>query len=374
LQNLHDPLTLLVNPINNSTCRQFLAKACYPMVAYFLVRESVPFAHALLAAMAHNDVPELAVWVADSAEPNCCVLSDEEFERARSYEGAIVLSSQFQKGKEIAIVFGPREEWPKEFSQFRDYFAEVDRREAERKHITEEIWLGCDTRPTGLANFALPRLIARKTRLFTIACCDLVIDKMVDPRSRSAIEVALKYANGVANDHELNAAFQAAYEAMISIIVKGSRDHGVPDQASPEYAAAVLASCAANNFAPTTPAETPDSSHGDFVSYVARAAIDDPYMSAKVTALLRDICGNPFHRVLPEPAWQSPGPQSLAAAIYDHNAFDRLAELASALENVGCCEQTVLDHCRIPGRHVRGCWVIDLVLGHLTWRDRPTDL
>ncbi len=60
--------------------------------------------------------------------------------------------------------------------------------------------------------------------------------------------------------------------------------------------------------------------------------------------------------------------------IYDQNAFDRLAELATALENVGCCEQTVLDHCRIPGHHVRGCWVVDLVLGHLTWRDRPARL
>ncbi len=90
--------------------------------------------------------------------------------------------------------------------------------------------------------------------------------------------------------------------------------------------------------------------------------------------MLRDICGNPFHRVLPEPAWQSPSLQALASAIYNQNTFDRLAELGSALENVGCREQSVLDHCRIPGRHVRGCWVVDLVLGHLTWRERPADL
>ncbi len=224
LQNLDDPHILLENPVNNSRCRQFIAKVPDPMGAYFLVRQSVPLAHAILAAMARNDVPELAVWLADSAEPNCCQLSDEEFERAKSYERAIVLSSQFQKGKEIAIVFGPRDEWPQEFSQFRDYFAEIDGREAERKHITEEIWLGCDTRPNDLANFSLPHLSTRKTRLFTIACCELVIDKMVDPRSRTAVQVARKYVNGIANQQELNVAFQEAYEAVISVMVNGRRE------------------------------------------------------------------------------------------------------------------------------------------------------
>ena len=29
----------------------------------------------------------------------------------------------------------------------------------------------------------------------------------------------------------------------------------------------------------------------------------------------------------------------------------------------GCDNQDILDHCRSPGPHVRGCWVVDLVLG-----------
>jgi hypothetical protein len=91
-----------------------------------------------------------------------------------------------------------------------------------------------------------------------------------------------------------------------------------------------------------------------------RAAIDDPSVEAKVTAILRDICGNPFHTV--KPAWKSPAVKSLARAIYDLNAFDRLPELANALEEVGCDEESVFKHCRLPGMHVRGCWVVDLVL------------
>jgi hypothetical protein len=37
--------------------------------------------------------------------------------------------------------------------------------------------------------------------------------------------------------------------------------------------------------------------------------------------------------------------------------------LADALEEAGCDNADVLDHCRKPGEHVRGCWVIDHLLG-----------
>jgi len=65
-----------------------------------------------------------------------------------------------------------------------------------------------------------------------------------------------------------------------------------------------------------------------------------------------------------DPAWQSPDLKSLAREIYDRKAFDRLPQLADALEDVGCYNPAVLDHCCIPASHVTGCWVVDLVLGH----------
>jgi hypothetical protein len=37
--------------------------------------------------------------------------------------------------------------------------------------------------------------------------------------------------------------------------------------------------------------------------------------------------------------------------------------LAGALQGAGFDSADVLDHCRGPGPHVRGCWVGDLVLG-----------
>jgi hypothetical protein len=53
----------------------------------------------------------------------------------------------------------------------------------------------------------------------------------------------------------------------------------------------------------------------------------------------------------------------LAQSIYDDRAFDRLPVLADALEEPGCTNAEILAHCRLPGEHVRGCWVVDLLLG-----------
>jgi hypothetical protein len=79
--------------------------------------------------------------------------------------------------------------------------------------------------------------------------------------------------------------------------------------------------------------------------------------------LLRDIFGNPHRPVTADPAWLTPNVVSLAQTLYDDRAFNRLPELADALEEAGCTNTDVLAHCRAPGPHVRGCWVVDLVLG-----------
>jgi hypothetical protein len=53
----------------------------------------------------------------------------------------------------------------------------------------------------------------------------------------------------------------------------------------------------------------------------------------------------------------------LAQAIDDERAFDRLPILADALEDAGCTDADLLNHCRGPGLHVMGCWVVDMLLG-----------
>jgi hypothetical protein len=80
-------------------------------------------------------------------------------------------------------------------------------------------------------------------------------------------------------------------------------------------------------------------------------------------ALLRDIFGNPFRPAALDPAWRTGTVLALARGIYEDRAFDRMPILADALQDAGCTDEDVLGHCRGPGPHVRGCWVVDLVLG-----------
>jgi hypothetical protein len=78
--------------------------------------------------------------------------------------------------------------------------------------------------------------------------------------------------------------------------------------------------------------------------------------------VLRDILGNPFRAVTVNPGRLTPGLIELARMMYEDRAFDRLPVLADALEAAGCADADILAHCRGPGPHTRGCWVVDLLL------------
>lgn len=84
---------------------------------------------------------------------------------------------------------------------------------------------------------------------------------------------------------------------------------------------------------------------------------------AAQAALVRDIYGNPFRPVTLEPSFSAPAAVAAAWAIYEGNAFDHIDWLVEQLEQAGCVNQEILDHCRGPGPHVKGCWAVDLLLG-----------
>ena len=92
-------------------------------------------------------------------------------------------------------------------------------------------------------------------------------------------------------------------------------------------------------------------------------AMGGPAECAVQASLLRDVFGNPFRPVAFDPRWRTADVTALARGIYDDRAFDRLPLLADALMAAGCDSEDLLAHCRSEGPHVRGCWVVDLVLG-----------
>jgi hypothetical protein len=104
------------------------------------------------------------------------------------------------------------------------------------------------------------------------------------------------------------------------------------------------------------------------LNHVASLQGEPPSVSH--TSLLLCIFGNAFRPVTLDPAWQTSTIVALAHAAYDNRILPagtldpaRLAVLADALEEAGCDNADILIHCRQPGAHVRGCWVVDMILG-----------
>jgi len=86
--------------------------------------------------------------------------------------------------------------------------------------------------------------------------------------------------------------------------------------------------------------------------------------SAAQASLLRDVFGNPFRPAVVDPAWLAWNDGTvvkMARVIYDEKQFDDVPLLADALEEAGCADDEILSHCHGP--HVRGCWVVDAILG-----------
>ncbi|HZZ82154.1 MAG TPA: hypothetical protein VFE62_26890 [Gemmataceae bacterium] len=174
----------------------------------------------------------------------------------------------------------------------------------------------------------------RKLRLFAVACSRRIWI-LIDNLGRAAVDAAEECADGRLGSDELRAARLAC--------------QGTGGQAS-WYAAATSPFIAARNAARSAQAGA------------ATLGTEAEELLAQAD-LVREIFDNPFQRYPDEQSWLTPCVVGLAQAIYDDRAFDRIPDLADALERAGCENDKILNHCRGPMPHVRGCWVIDLMLG-----------
>jgi hypothetical protein len=84
----------------------------------------------------------------------------------------------------------------------------------------------------------------------------------------------------------------------------------------------------------------------------------------QLTALARDVFGNPFRPATFASEWRTDTVKALAVQMYESRDFSAMPIIADALQDAGCDNPDILAHCREEGTtHVRGCWVCDLVLG-----------
>jgi hypothetical protein len=247
--------------------------------------------------------------------------------------------------------------------------------------MTEAEWLTCAD-PAPLLDFLSGRASERKLRLFAVACCRRIWRHLQHRPSRKIVEVCEEYADGRATRRKVNSAWEKAEMAYDGIHLSGGGDVDQnPAQAvlylgvdlevdeAAEMAAATYGALARGD-AYEQIWQTPGKDHD------ARWAEDDAIRRAAAAEegraqvdLLRCIIGNPFRPVSLDPAWPTPAVVALAEAAYEGRALPsgeldalRLAVLADALEEAGCTHADILSHCRAPGPHVRGCWLLDLLL------------
>jgi hypothetical protein len=208
--------------------------------------------------------------------------------------------------------------------------------------MTEAEWLA-GTEPEQLLAFIRAKASERKLRLFACACCRRIWGLLSDDRSRKAVMTVERFADGLVTRQQLRAA--RAYAADAYAFAQGGSYYAP---------AAHAAACAAEE-----------------VGEAACCAAGHPAIrnieETAQAALLRDLFGNPFPRITLNPAWLTGNGGTvvqLAQTIYEERRFADLPILADALEEAGCSNPDILAHCRSEGPHVRGCWVVDLILGN----------
>jgi hypothetical protein len=237
--------------------------------------------------------------------------------------------------------------------------------------MTEEEWLACDD-PDRMFEFLEDGASNRKSRLFTSACCRHIWSHLSASCSRRVIELIELIADDALPASDLEIVVQEAV-AYAQSPEGQSSESGCSAAFTAAYAVAHysserliwVASRTAEQARNTVywAAQESREANGDLIVTKGEAEGNAASRAAGVaqTILLPDIFGNPFRPVTLLPEWRTSTVLSLAQGIYSDRAFDRMPILADALQDSGCDNEELLNHCRGPGPHVRGCFVIDLL-------------
>jgi hypothetical protein len=199
------------------------------------------------------------------------------------------------------------------------------------------------------------------------ACARRVLPLAPDSSAfTDAIEVAERYADGVATDADFRAARRAvkkAYLVLLGSMSESSRFAAHAAQSTLEKEFFRYKMSIENAQAAEAARRRPEWDAGQQQEALAQCA------------LVRDIFGPLPFRPLPSlegsvRAWNDGFILKLATAIYEERSLPEgrldpqgLAVLGDALEEAGCTDPDILGHLRQQGAvHVRGCFVVDLVL------------
>lgn len=215
--------------------------------------------------------------------------------------------------------------------------------------MTEAEWLACED-PTPMLESLEQRASDRKLRLLAVSFARRAIHLCGSKRVAEALEVAERVA-----DRELSGAKRGAARRWL----KGTWSQPVSEAlvASSNMAAVYSGWAAANALAHEGSTSLDEDQKEQHVQRQREKEL------ATQSVILRDIFGNPFRPGAFSPEWRTDTALSLARQMYESRNFSAMPVLADALQDAGCDSKDILTHCRNDGPHVRGCWVVDLVLG-----------
>jgi hypothetical protein len=239
--------------------------------------------------------------------------------------------------------------------------------------MNEEEWLQCQ-HAAPMLSYLRKKVVAsdRKLRLFACACLRRISHLIPEEGGLVPLEVAERFADG-----------QATMTERIQMETLANRClHTEPSDDPQRLSRAYILLSIRGPLLKRAPqaAESTSVNARIAVAFIATEAIHgisyappdtQEWLKEEVchqAQLLRDVFFKPLQRQIPrlESSWRHYNDRisvRLAESIYDERAFDRLPILADALEDAGCDNPDILAHCRKGGQHVRGCWVVDLLLG-----------
>ena len=221
--------------------------------------------------------------------------------------------------------------------------------------MTEAEWLACRD-PKPMLKFIGGQASDRKLRLFAVSVAHQAWPCLVEPDLRNALDIAERGSDGAVPFEALHVATKRVDDLL------GTRAASAGYSTPSEWFRTTSVENRSIHFwvfLTVFPKSMNSLRNADSIVYSLASKITGSLQPQ----LLREAFGNPFRSVLVDPAWLTSTVLGLATGIYEEKSFDRMPILADALQDAGCDSEEILNHCRQPGEHVRGCWVIDTLLG-----------
>lgn len=225
--------------------------------------------------------------------------------------------------------------------------------------MTEADWLESIDLTAMLEHVKRQRPRVRRIRLFAAGCCRRVWQQVTDERIQTAIEAVEKFAESPGKQPD-KAELKTAWIGAC----------GAAEDASPNRVQFRLSSAVVSASEPTDAFWAAQNAVSQLIEAVGKNK--RPEEATFFAGLLRDVVGNPFRPVSIDADWRIPVVTQLAQAAYEERILpsgeldtSRLAVLADALEESGCANAEILTHLKGPGPHLRGCFVVDLLLGRV---------